>query len=62
MKKIIITIKDSAEKDPFDPDNKKCTVNVKLEDSKSSTESEKVMASNVYHAINEKLKELSQIR
>ena len=56
MKKITITIKDK----PDDEDN--CTVNVKMEDSKNATESEKVMASNVYHAVLDKLNELSEIK
>lgn len=55
MKKITITIKESAET------SEKCTVNLKMEESKSATEPEKVMASNVYYAINEKLEELSKI-
>jgi len=56
LKKIIITIKESAD------DKEKCTVNLKMEESKTATEPEKVMASNVYHAINEKLEELSKIK
>ena len=56
MKKITITIKDK----PDDKEN--CTVNVKMDDSKNASESEKVMASNVYHAILDKLKELSEIK
>ena len=56
MKKIIITIKDDPK------DKEKCTVSLKMEESKNSTETEKVMASNVYHAINEKLQDLSQIK
>ena len=55
MKKITITIKDK-------PDTEDCTVNVKMEDSKTASESEKVMASNVYHALLDKLKELSQVK
>ena len=55
LKKIVITIKESTET------SEKCTVNLKMEESKSATEPEKVMASNVYHAINEKLEELSKI-
>lgn len=56
MKKITITIKDK----PDDKDN--CTVNVKMEESKTASEGEKVMASNVYHAILDKLGELSKIK
>lgn len=55
LKKIVITIKESAD------DKEKCTVNLKMEESKTATDPEKVMASNVYHAINEKLEELSKI-
>jgi len=55
LKKITITIKEKAD------DKEKCTVNLKMEESKSATDPEKVMASNVYHAINEKLEELSKI-
>lgn len=56
MKKITITIKDK----PDDKEN--CTVNVKMDESKNASDNEKVMASNVYHAILEKLKELSEIK
>lgn len=55
MKKIVITIKESPN------DKEKCTVNLKMEESKTATEPENVMASTVYHAINEKLEELSKI-
>lgn len=56
MKKITITIKDK-------PDSKDdCTVNIKMDESKTASESEKVMASNVYHALVDKLKELSQMK
>ena len=56
MKKITITVKDK-------PDEKdKCSVTVKMEVSKSATESEKVMASNIYHILMDKLNELSEIK
>ena len=55
MKKITITIKEKAD------DKEKCTVNLKMDESKNATDPEKIMASNVYHAINEKLEELSKI-
>ena len=56
MKKIIITIKESTE------DKEKCTVNLSMEEAKKATDPEKIMASNVYHAISEKLEELSKIK
>ncbi len=56
MKKITITIKESAD------DKEKCTLNIKMEESKSATDPEKIMASNVYHAICEKLQELEKIK
>lgn len=56
MKKIVITIQDSKK------DKERCTVNLKMEETKTSSESEKVMASNVYHAINAKLEELSKVK
>lgn len=56
MKKIIITIKESTD------DKEKCTVNLSMEEAKKATEPEKIMASNVYHAISEKLEELSKIK
>lgn len=55
MKKITITIKEKPD------DKEKCTVNLKMEDSKTATDPERVMASNVYHAITEKLQELQNI-
>ena len=56
MKKITITVKDK-------PDEKdKCSVSIKMDDTKSATESEKVMASNIYHVLMDKLKELSEIK
>lgn len=55
MKKIVITVSDN-------PDKKTCSVNVKLEEGKKFSEQEKITASNVYHAIVEKLEELKNIK
>lgn len=55
MKKIVITISDN-------PDKETCSVNVKLEDNKKSSEQEKITASTVYHAVVDKLNELKNIK
>lgn len=51
MKKIIITVSDN-------PDKKTCSVKVNLEDNKRASKMEVTTASNVYHAICEKLQNL----
>ena len=53
MKKIVITVSDN-------PDKETCSVNVKLEDNKKSSEQEKITASTVYNLICEKLKEMKE--
>ena len=55
MKKITITIKDKL-------DSEDVCINVDMKDDKKATDTEKVAASNVYHAITEKLKELENIK
>ena len=54
MKKITVTITEK------DEDN--VSINLDMKEDKKATNNEKVAASNVYHAIEEKLKELENIR
>ena len=55
MKKITITITEKKDSDDV-------SINLDMKDDKKATQNEKVAASNVYHAIEEKLKELENIR
>lgn len=55
MKKITITIKDKEGTDDV-------TINLDMKEDKKATQHEIVAASNVYHAIEEKLKELENIK
>ena len=55
MKKITITITEKKDTDDV-------SINLDMKDQKNATKNEKVAASNVYHAIEEKLKELENIK
>ena len=55
LKKITITITEKKDSDDV-------SINLDMKDDKKATQNEKVAASNVYHAIEEKLKELENIR
>lgn len=54
MKKITLTITEK--------DKENVSINLDMKDDKKATDKEKVAASNVYHAIEEKLKELENIK
>lgn len=56
MKKITITIKDKKDK------KDQVSINLDMKETKDSTKSENIAASNVYMAIEEKLKELENIK
>lgn len=56
MKKIVITIKEK------DEDSGDCSVNIKMEKSKTETKNEVVTASTVYQQLLGKLEELSKIK
>ena len=55
MKKITITVKDK-------PDSEEVSINLDMKDDKKATDTEKVAASNVYHKIEQALKELENIK
>ena len=55
MKKITITITEKKDTDDV-------SINLDMKEQKSATKNENVAASNVYHAIEEKLKELENIK
>ena len=55
MKKITITITDKKDKDQV-------SINLDMKEQKNATENEKRAASNVYMAIEQKLKELENIK
>lgn len=55
MKKITITIKEKK-------GTEEVTVNLDMKEQKDATKNENVAASNVYHAVEEKLKELENIK
>lgn len=55
MKKITITISDKKDKEGV-------SVNLDMKESKNASDSENIAASNVYHAIEQKLKELENIK
>ena len=55
MKKITITIKDKK-------DSEDVTVNLDMKESKDASKNENVAASNVYHAIENALKELENLK
>ena len=55
MKKITITITEKKDTDGV-------SVNLDMKEQKNATDKENVAASNVYHAIEQKLKELENIK
>lgn len=55
LKKITITITEKKDTDDV-------SINLDMKEQKSATKNENVAASNVYHAIEEKLKELENIK
>ena len=55
MKKITITITEKKDSDDV-------SINLDMKEQKNATNNEKIAASNVYHAIEQKLKELENIK
>ena len=54
MKKIVITITEKNEED--------VSINLDMKDDKKATQNEKIAATNVYYIIEEKLKEMENIK